>query len=191
MPDFDLAKLEGEHCRIFPYTRGYYPRDILYHAWKIMEDDQEAARVFHGYLGYDDRTPIPHRGDLAQFCQYFEASTGRLLVLCQSKADGRLAGFVWGDDVIPEFRALVNIFFAKPYRGIVALEGGHLALRYAFDALKLQYLWGFTPWPAAKRYCQRLGFKSIGVLPAFNRIDGEARDMHVLRLRAEDYLLKE
>lgn len=184
---FDVASLDGRLCQLFVYARGYLPRDVLYHAWRAMEEDEAAGRVFHAYQ-VESGEPFGLRGDLAYFCDYFAPQHGRQLLICQAKVDESIAGFIWFDDIIPQYRGMANLFFRRKFFGSVAFEAGKMALTFAFEALNLKALWALTPWREANAYAKRLGFQSITTLPQFTLIDQKPTDMQLLRLTVEDYL---
>lgn len=185
MDQFDITHLQGEKCRIFPYRRGYLQRDTLYHAWSAVESEHAERRIFHSQLVGDE--PISTRGDLQHFCQYFADDQARPLLICQEHGDTSIAGLVWLEELVPDYKGMAGIFFRKKSFGAVAEEAGHIAIAYAMHVYALKYLWCRTTWRDTSAYAQRLGFKMICTLPSYYLIDGKERDLYVLRMTAEEY----
>jgi len=183
-PGYDISRLTGKLVKLWPYSRGLYPRDILYRVWAAMEQDNAAHLVFHGQQVPSDMI-YTWRGDLTEFIKYFDQPT-RLLVICECIEDKEIAGFIWFDDVVPGFRALANIFFRRKYYGQVSHEASILAKEYAFDGLGIKSLWAFTPWLWAAKHAESIGFEKIVVLPGLYIVDGQLRDAYVLKLNREE-----
>lgn len=185
MSDMDLSTLQGKHCQLLVYARGYMPRDILYLAWRVMEDEKGAEKIMYGQAT-NDALPYSQRGDLVAFCDFF-SQPGRFLTLAMAQATGECAGFIWFDDITPGHQANVSIYIRSKYFGPLATEAGHLAIHHGFTNLKVKTLWAFTPWKEAAAYAQRLGFKHVGALERYAMIRGTPHDMHILVLRHENY----
>jgi hypothetical protein len=174
--------LTGSLVRLYPYDRGAFPREVLYAMWRAVEDDHASRYLFYGQVCQDEH----HRGDLQEFVTYF-TDPKRLLYIAQSLRTDELAGMVWFDDIQPGYRAAANVYFRRRSWGPAALEGSRLAIGAAFDALKLEHVWAYTPWDHAVRHAKRAGMMPVALLPGFVRIDGQPRDIHVLRLKREDF----
>jgi RimJ/RimL family protein N-acetyltransferase len=178
--DSKTPLLEGQLVRLFPYARGLYPRDTLYHAWKLMEAEGAGPKLFWG----STETPELH-SDISAFCKYFEESTNRALVLIQHQESGALAGFAWFDDFVPQHRCFGSIFIAKAYRGRMGLEAVRMVSRYAMEAFTLQAVWAVSPWKDAQRLICAAGYQRMAVLPEFTRANGIPVDVLVYRLTKE------
>lgn len=179
MNEIDLT---GLHVRLYPYVRGAFPRELLYALWRAVEDEGASRLLFYA----QPVTEEAQRGDLQEFVSYL-TDPKRVLYVAQSLKDDSLAGMVWFDDIQPGYRAAANVFFRRRAWGAPALEGSRLALAAAFDTLGLESIWAYTPWLHAVRHAKRAGMMPVALLPGFVRIDGAARDIHVLRLKREDF----
>lgn len=178
------AILTGQQVQLWPYSRGLYPRDTLHTLWRLVEDGGGAAQVFHSQRG-GDSDPYPWQGDLTEFVRYFDEPGRRhLLIATQGEA---LMGLCWFDDIVPGHRAAYNLFFRKRAYGTIAHEATTLALRYGFDVLGVQSIWGYTPWRAAVEHGRRHGFRVVATLPGFAQVDGRPRDVMMLKLTKEEY----
>lgn len=177
-----MTDLQGQHVRLYPYARGAFPRNVLYAAWRLVEDDGAAPKLFYAQPAATEA----QRGDLEEFVTYF-TDPKRRLYLAQSLKTDELAGMVWFDDIQPGHRAAANVFFRRRFWGAAALEGSRLALGHAFAVLNLASIWAYTPWPNAVRHAQRAGMEMMACLPGFVMIEGVPRDIHVLRVRREDF----
>lgn len=172
----------GDHVRLYLYKRGAFPRELLWAMWQAVEAEQASRLLFYA----QNVTTESERGDLQEFVTYF-TDAKRLVYVAQSLKDDTLAGMVWFDDIQPGFRAAANVFFRRRAWGAAALEGSRLALGAAFESLGVESIWAYTPWLHAVRHAKRAGMMPVALLPGFVRIDGAARDIHVLRLRREDF----
>lgn len=176
----------GKYVRLRQYLPGYYPRESLYILWKAAEEDGACLQIFYDKLSHPKPdTPIDTRGDLAEFVSYFNAPD-KLLVIFEDLKTSDLVGFMWLSDMVPRFRATVNIFFRKRYRGRAGFEGARLFREYATRVLGFPTLWGLTPWTNSVAVGRWLGMKTVAVLPKFQLIDGVAHDVFVLRYEADD-----
>ena len=174
--------LSGQYVRLYPYQRGAFPREVLYACWRAVEDEGAARLLFYAQPVTDEA----QRGDLTEFVSYM-TDPKRLLYIAQNLKTDQLAGMVWFDDIQPGYRAAANVFFRRRSWGAPALEGSRLALGHVFETLHVESIWAYTPWPHAVRHAQRAGMMPVALLPGFVRVDGVARDIHVLRLRREDF----
>ncbi len=175
------ALLTGRYVRCRQYIPGYYQRDAFYTLWKAVEEDDAALQILYGRLGREHPgTPIDTRGDLADFIEFF-ASDNKLIVIVEDVKTGELAGFLWLEDMVPKFKATVNLFFRKKYRGKAAFEGARIFRDYVCGALGFPTLWGLTPWKHSVAVGRWLGMKTIAVLPGFQLIEGKPYDVYVLR----------
>lgn len=160
---FDVNRLAGTHVRLWPYARGWYPRDILYRCWLVMERDGATARVFHSSVSPPD-IPYSQQGDLTEFVTLL-ADPRRVVLIVQAAATDDILGLIWFDDLIPQHRALCNIFMCKAAYGPAAEEASTLAAAYAFEHLQVPTLWAFTPWPVAVAHAKSIGFQVLAQLP--------------------------
>lgn len=170
------GELTGTHGQVWPYVRGAYPRDTLYLLWRLMEREAGGEKLFFSQQGgYDVR------GDLTEFVRFFSESTRQLFIVQALEEPREVQGFVWLDDITPEHKAAINVFFRRKYWGAAAREAAELVIRYAFEVMKLSAVWAFTPWALAARMAQALAFEPVAVLPDFVRVDGQSHDVHIFR----------
>lgn len=179
--------LTGKHVRLWPYSRGYYPRDMVWRIWSMVERERAVKTLFWGRFFGGNDLPVDPRGDLQDFVEIFSAKSNAILIIVTDAVKDEMAGVIWFDDIIPKYRATANIFMRQKYWGAAALEAGHLALRYLFGNFDIQYVWCFTPWKAAKVYAGSLGFKMKAVFDDYTIIEGKERDIFVLRLSRGEY----
>jgi len=171
--------LAGKHVRIWPYVRGEYAKDTLYHLWQMVDATGDTGRLLWG-----SQASPAIRGDLEAFVGFF--NDPNRLVIIAAKADGSdIVGFLWFDDLVPEHRCFGSVYIKPDYRGAVGNEAIMLACDHVFDLFKVKSIWGITPWRAAKAACAQVGFKTVATLPAFTRVDGEVYDAYVLRKERE------
>lgn len=185
-PDKIPDRLVGKYVKLWPYAPGYYPRDLAYRLWRIVEDEKAIPLIFWGRFGIRRETPIETTGDLIEFVRILATTNGVLLIVTEIQTEV-LAGFIWFEEIVPKYKAMASIFMRQRYWGNAAIEAGILAKRYAFEILDLQSVWATTPWQAAINYCQRIGFKSVAVLPDFILINGKEHDVTFLRLTRGGY----
>ena len=177
-----IALLTGKHVRLHPLVRGYFPRDVLALMWNAVEQDGAALDLLYGRRSMTrPATPFDTRGDLIDFVEYFKGDD-KLVVLVA--ANDELAGFLWLEDMVPLFRGTVSLFFRKKYRGRVAFEAGRIFRDYCCQVLGFKSLWGLTPWKHSVVMGRWLGMKTVAVLPSFQMIDGQAKDVYVIRYEA-------
>jgi RimJ/RimL family protein N-acetyltransferase len=177
--------LTGAHVRLWPWVRGLYGRDDLYHVWRLIEQEPGAVqKLFYTQQCADES----QRGDLQTFCEYMSS---RLLLLAQSVTDQQLIGCVWFEDVVPDWRATISMFYRRTYWGTPAREATRLAVRYAFEVLQVPQVWGITPQRLALRHGLALGFTHLATLPGYVRLAGQPRDVFVLRLTHDEFTVGE
>jgi len=181
---YNLNRLEGEHVIVWPYARGFYPRDLPYHLWALMEKEDAINKVFYERAGDSDEAKKSH-GDLIQFVQYF-SDPNKIILIAQS-LDGEIAGATWFSIELAKFRAYGNVWFRQKYWGKPSREAGWMSLDYMFHNVGVQYIWGHTPWKTAMNYCVAIGFDYVVTLPDFALIEGEAQDIHVLRISKGEF----
>lgn len=177
-----MNDLSGNHVRLYPYQRGAFPRSLLYALWKAVEDDGASRLLFYAQPVTDEA----QRGDLPEFVSYL-TDAKRVLYIVQNLKTDQLAGMIWFDDIQPGYRAAANVFFRRRDWGAAALEGSRLALGHAFETFGWESIWAYTPWIHAVRHAKRAGMMPVALLPGFVRIDGAPRDIHVLRLKREEF----
>jgi hypothetical protein len=167
--------LAAKYVRIWPYIRGEYARDTLYHLWSMVEATGDT-----GHLLWGSNDPPAIKGDLEAFIRYF--SDANRIVVVVAKEDGSdIVGFLWFDDLIPEHRCFGSVYIKPQYRGAVGNEGISLACDYVFELFKVQAIWGVTPWRAARHACHQVGFQTVATLPQFTKVEGKVLDAYVVR----------
>ena len=178
--DFAESILTGEHVRIHPWARGCYARDMLYFLWKMMENEGMTNTVFYERTSTEDKMPISTEMDLIEFCHYFSSVSNRLLLIPQHIETQEVMGFAWYDGVILGVSGKGSMFYRKKFWGEMAKEASTLCLKYGFEILGFQKVWGLSPWQASVKHRARLGFKEVAEVPdAFQDAKGKSRSMYV------------
>lgn len=183
VPKWDKARLTGQLVRVWPYARGMYARDMLYHCWALMENEGMAKKIFHSSF-HPPECDVDWRGDLTEFVTYFSQPT-RLLQICQHAQTQELAGMIWFEEIVAQCRASCGIIFAKKFWGPLTKEASRICMDYAFYALDIPALYSFTPWPEAKRHAQQIGFEYLTSIPEMVLWEEQRLPMHVLRAKRE------
>lgn len=165
------------------YQRGYFPRGTLHTLWSYVEHDKAAPKLFYAQPPQDSPESIV--GDLAAFVGYFE-DPKRVLLIVEEQND--VMGMVWFDDIFPGHRAAVNAFYRRRYWGQRSRQATRQAMRVAFDGLKVESLWAYTPWPEAMKHAQACGMKIHATLRGFAMVNGALRDLAILRMEKGDVL---
>lgn len=174
------APLEGKYARLIPYVRGHFPRGYLGDVWKVIEAEGAALDIFYSKLAYSPTsTPFDSRGDLEEFIAYF-ASPDRLLFHVEEKETSDFAGIMWLDEIIPNHKGTVNLFFRMAHRGKLAFEAAKLFRDFCTGPLGLFQLWGITPWKHSVAVGRWVGLRTIAKLPRFARVNGQYLDGYVL-----------
>jgi len=182
-----LDSLTGQHVKLFPYARGYYPRDIIHRLWRLVEDEEAGKYLFHGRFGLTCETPVDTRADLLEFSEMFSQASRSLMLILRDTHKDVLAGFIWFDDIVPKFRATANVFIRRRYWGEPGREAGRLALGYMFNTLGVQYVWCYTPWHTAESYATAIGFKLHASLEDYCLVEHAQLDIKILRITKEEY----
>ena len=186
MPSEAVAEnpsLDADGVRLWPYSKGCYRRDFLYQVWKIVEDSGDFVRLFAGSFP-TPMTELDARMNLEAFAVYFQ---DKLLTVIEDTEREEIAGFFWLYDMVAGHRASASVFFAKQYRkGKKPRAAGRLFRDYAIQTLGFKYLWTYTVWDNAAQYAEDLGFKTVTILPELELVDGEAKDVIVLRYGGEE-----
>ena len=177
----DLSFLQGKHVRMWPYSRGEFPRDVLYRLWRATEGLEDL--IFFG-SDDDNMSSYKRRGDLTEFMIYMAEPT-RFVLIAEVKDE--IAGAFWIDQVKPRFSGAASYFYRRKFWGHAAREASSIGCRYGFEILELEQLWGMTPWMTSIKHARVQGAKLIATLPGFYLIDGLPHDCYVSRLTKEDY----
>ncbi len=180
MNTLEAERMIGQTVRIWPYARGLYPRDTLYRLWRVIEECGAGPKLFWG-----SHDPATIHSDLTAFVKFFDDTQTRCLLVVTTPDAQEIAGAIWFDDFVPQYRCFGSIFIRPKYAGAPAMEAVHLALNYAFTALDVRQVWGVTPWKTAKALCQRCGFDVVATLPGLTQLDGIPRDVTILRKMRE------
>lgn len=181
--------LTGERVKIWPWARGFYARDMLYWLWRMMEGERMTDVVFYKKTTLMAPPPISTHMDLVEFIQFFTLSSGsRLLLIPRVKDTEEVIGFSWYDDVVLGDSASASMFYRKKFWGEVAQEATLLGLRYGFEILKLQKVWGYSPWKASVAHRGRVGFREIAEVPeAITDTQGKTRTLYIACLKKETF----
>lgn len=164
---YSTALLEGVDYRIWPYARGLFRGDALHLLWQAMRDDRVLHRVFYE----------AEYTDLEMLTSYFDTRTCLLFLVAQGE---ELMGAVWFTDVRPS-RASVGIFYRRAFQGPRAREATDRVCRFAADVYHWPQIIGLTPWQAAVRHGEQIGFRLIAVLPGFVQVGRKVLPLHVLQ----------
>lgn len=185
---YDINKLDGKLIKVWPYSRGFLPRDILFTAWKTMEKDDLMRFVFHGQNDPTNR-PISQRGDLVEFMKYFSEETRALLII-QRKDNEQIGGLMWLDEIIKGFRAVGALCFAKNTRREFVDEATKICFDYSFEVFNLKALFGFTPWGPATDYALRSGMTQVALVPEFALVNNKPTDIAIVKITREEFYAK-
>ena len=185
---YDFSRLDGKLIKVWPYSRGYYQRDILYHAWQVMDKEDLLQFIFHGQAEPVGK-PIKQRGDLIEFIKYF-TDNSRALLIIQRKDTDKIGGLMWLDDIIQGFRACGNLCFAKDCRKEFVQEATQICFDYSFKVFGLKSLFGFTPWGPATEYALRSGMTQVARVPEFQMINDVPTDIAIVRITREEFYAK-
>lgn len=167
--------LTGTQVKLWPYVRGYYPRDVLYGLWSAIEQAGDGARVFWG-----NSDPAPLRMDLPSFCE-FVTKEGRTLILLTNLDGTAMLGCAWFEDVFPKRRAFGSIYLVPESRGKVAVEAVRLVTDYACQVLDVNEIWAVTPWREAGQLICAAGYQRVATLPGFAWVDEQSQDVGVYK----------
>ena len=183
--------MTGEHVRLYPYVRGHWPPETLYALWKLLMPDQDTAKnIFFGRSVLGPPTPYPTLGDLVEFVRFFDPDPPgqrRLLIAESLRTPGEVVGLFWFDDLVPGHRAAGNGLYRRRFWGAPAREASRLALAWGFAELGVRAIWAYTPWRVAVKHCEAVGLRLVATLPEFVELDGVPQDMHILRVRKEEF----
>ena len=174
--------LVGSTVRLHHYVPGYYPRGILLRLWEMIEEDGAALDIFYDHLSEKvPDSPVDTRAEISEVLSYF-ADPKKVIVFVDDPGTNDLMGAFWLTEIVPGFRATVNLFFRKRYRGRQAFEAGRRFRDYATDVLGFKSLWGITPWKHSVAMGRWLGMKTVAVLPHFHLVNGVPMDSYILKL---------
>lgn len=163
---------------LYPYTRSAY-RSLLGVLWQLMEREGATRKVFYAQQG-----PDVERGDLTEFVTYFSDPKRHLLIAVDTEEP---VGMVWFDAEIPGHRASVSIFYARKVWGERSRQATRDAFAWAFKALDVPSIWGYTPHRTAVRHGLAAGAEIVAVLPEFAVVDGAPANVTILRVLREVY----
>lgn len=164
---YNTTLLEGTGYRIWPYARGLFRGDALHLLWQAMAEEEALGRVFYE----------AEHTDLETLINYFDTRSCLLFLV----VDGtNLMGAVWFTDV-RTYRASIGIFYRKAFQGPRAREATDKACRFCADVYHWPQIIGLTPWRAAVRHGQAIGFRLLATLPGFVAIRGKAMPLYIVR----------
>ena len=175
--------------RVYPYVRGYAPRHALHALWGLMEEDRATRAVFNEDPGTEG-VPTDTRGDLVSFVTYF-SSSDRVTLVCEDDETNEIMGLVWYDKIQPHWSAFANVWHRKKFRGAKAFTASRLCLEHAFQHFGWQKLWAITPWRAAARHAQIVGFLPVVDLPGFILLDGKPATSYLLSMTKDQFYRKD
>lgn len=137
--------------RIIPYLRDQDRGEVLYHAWRMVEDSGEQDKLFWN---------LPGTHDLPWFTDYM--TTGRQLFVMTTEQD--LVGLAWAEDIRPGHQAFFSFFVRPAYRGRTSVAACRQMTRAILDGYDLQQLWAMTPWKPAKMLGLITGARCVATL---------------------------
>lgn len=73
-----------------------------------------------------------------------------------------------------------HIFIYEEYRGNGSEEWGKQVVKYMEDKLEARKFLVLTPYEAAKRYAEKVGFKQVGVLTNSIKKDGKLLNQYMM-----------
>lgn len=164
---YDTTLLQGEGYQIWPYARGLFRGDALWHLWQAMSEERALGRVFYE----------AEYADLETLVQYFETRNCLLFLVVR---DQQIMGATWFTDV-RQYRASIGIFYRKAFQGPRAREATDRVCRFCADVYRWPQIIGLTPWRAAVRHGQAIGFRLMATLPGFVAIRGKAMPLYIVR----------
>ena len=182
--EYDPQRLKGKLINVHPYVRGYFAPDMPYQLWSLMGKEDALKLVFFEKI--DEETPIPTHADLAFFTDYI-LDPKKIVLLITSPDDSEIAGLIWFDGIIREFRATGSYWMRRKYWGHPTREASRIALDYMFNGLGIKSVWAYTPWITSVKTTNSLGFDYVAALPDCTMAGGKVRDMHVSVLRRENF----
>lgn len=174
---FDESRLTGQHVVLWPYVRGYLPRDLPYQLWSIMEKEDILKYVF--YENPTNDLEQKAHGDLAHFIAFF-SDPKKLILLSQHIQSKEWAGMLWVDVEKPGYRCLAGWWMRRRFWGEPTREAGRMACDYYFNCIGLEHIWGFTPWETSAKSSISFGFEYVDALPNYLLVNGKPRDAHVV-----------
>jgi hypothetical protein len=158
---------------IVPYARERDRGDLLYQAWRLVEESGEVAKLF-----WDTPVPQAYRGDLQFFVRHVTDPSRQLFVLFTPES---WIGLAWAEGIHVGQHCYLSLFLCPDKRGPV----GHAATRLLLDTLEtvydVQHLFYTTPWPAAKMLGLMMGFRPVGTLPHHAEHDGKLLDVTIMQ----------
>jgi len=183
--DYDITRLNGIRTRIWPYSRGYYPRDTFYHLWLMMENDDATPLIFQTETKQEGLI-YETRGDLQAFVELFK---DKIILIAESLEKKELAGFFWYDDIHPGERASANVFYRRRFWGETSREATTLCLDYGFRASHLDFktIWASTPWKTAVSHAEAMGFKERAKIENIGQVNGRTIDSNIMSLEKKDF----
>lgn len=185
-PQLDTSRTgyrhEGLICSVWPYLRGHFGRDFLYHLWCLIEAEKDWPSIFWEYKPSD--TPISQHGDVVEWVHYMESLLDpKSLLIVQDNLSGQIAGLIWFNRQKPE-SAFGSIWISKKFRGQqLPREAVRLGLEYAFYARGWKQVFAITPWPIARNLLKRCGWSELAAVPEmFSRAT-----VYLMSIKESDY----
>ena len=154
--------LSGQHVRLWPHATKAFPRDALYHVWRLLEAEQAWPRLF-----WWQDLPDAHKGDLVAFAVYMSDRVPLLVM-----HGGAIIGLIWFDEMVQGLRGNISIWCARDAWGEPAEEACRLATQYAHEALRLPQVWVVTPWKSVRDFAVRCAYTHVATFPRYVRLVG-------------------
>jgi len=156
----------------------------MYQIWAAMEKEDALKLVFYEKYA-PDTTPISTHADLPFVMEYF-CDPKKIIILVTGDND-ELAGVMWFDGIIPDFKLFASYWFRRKYWGHASREACKIGIDWVFNDLKIPAIWSVTPWLTSVKTTNTLGFEYLVALPDATLAGGKVRDLHISVLRKEAY----
>lgn len=179
-------KSDQKEFELWPYFRGLYARDFLYHLWKLMDNEGAAKLIFFGQDVGDEEAI---RGDLTEFLRFFEPVIPgqRMIIAVEHKTQKEIMGFCWFDTIIADVKANFGVFYRQKFWGPDTRSASRAVLDYGFQTWNLQMIYAYTPWQAARQHGLAIGMRELCKLPDYVKIKGNAQDVYCLGISKEQF----
>lgn len=158
---------------ILPYVRERDRGDLLYQAWRLVEESGDSAKLF-----WDTPVPQAYRGDLQFFVRHV-TDPSRQLFLFMTSEDW--IGLGWAEGIHVGQHCYVSFFLSPSQRGSLGCATARLFLDTLETVYEVQRVFITTPWPAAKMLGLMMGFRPIGVLPHHAEHNGRLLDVTIMQ----------
>lgn len=158
---------DGGALRLWPYLRGYMPRDTLGQLWAAVEAAGDWGRLFW-WREEEGQTPFPTQGDLVDFMEFFTDPEDPKILLI-GEAMNSLVGACWFYLRQPDGSCEGGTWIAPEWRGVFSREMVNRSLAFIQEVHDIRSVNATTPWPDARNLCLKCGFQ---LLQSIKQADG-------------------